>query len=212
MRLTAPPERVTLPVMEVAVKVPPRLSVPVESTWITSLAPLEDQVPAVVRLPVLAHSVPVLVQAVPVTVMVLVAVSALMMPRLARPRLARPTTPLWLPWMRMPAPISRVEPTSKERTTPSALEPPNTTSPVPLMACVPVPSSVSEVLLPASARVTLPAFNTRPPLTTLRSPPVLMLTLPELAAPLPSVMPLKPTVAKLVTLALKPPLVTRVAF
>ncbi len=73
-----PPVRVKVLVSEPTANVPSRLSAPV-STWSVP-TPVEDQVPTVVMLPVLAHNLPSLVQLVPVTMMVLLAVSALMLP------------------------------------------------------------------------------------------------------------------------------------
>ena len=187
-----PPERVKLPTMELALKVPPRLSVPVLSTFMESLMPELDQAPAVASVPVLAHKVPSLVQLVPVMVMTFPAASALMVPWLARPKVVEPTVPPWplAPlWMRMVEPMSSVEPVALEATTLLELEPPKMTSPVPLRNCVALlaPCSKSRLALPAVASVTFPPESTSPPLT-LRSA-----LLPTLTSPA-SVTPVKVTV------------------
>ena len=207
--MTAPPERVMLPVMELALKAPPRFSVPVLSTCKESPAPLEDQEPAVVSAPALAHKVPSLVQLVPVTVMVEAASSALMVPWLARPSEAEPTTPLLVPWIRMPAPISNMLPALLERTTLPAKVPPKTISPVPLMAWVALPSNTRLVLKPTLFvlfSVTLPPAST--------SPPSAMLSvdaLPTITSPA-SVMLLSVAVVDPARVALVPPLVASVPF
>ena len=211
--LTVPAVCVKLPLRELALKVPPRFRVPVLlSTLSESLAPLEDQLPAVVSDPVLAHSVPSLVQLVPVTVMVLVAVSALIVPWLASPKVAEPTVPLWEPWIRMLAPMSSVEPPALVLTEPLMLVPPKTTSPVPLMDCVPLPSSSSWVTLPADASVTLPPASTNPPEAMLSVEALPTTTLAELALPLPSVTPVKVTAADTALVIANPVLVCTMAF
>ena len=205
VRLTVPAVRTTLPVTELEANVPPRFSVPVESTWITSEAPLEDQLPAVVSVPVLAHSLPLLVQLVPLTVMTRPLVSALMVPWLASPSAAVPTKPLCVPCTRMLAPMSSVEPTSLGRSTPLVLVPPKTISPVPLRNWLPVPRNTISDTLPCEAMVTLPLASTRPPEAMFRK--VLLLTTTSPA----SVTPLSVAVPE-TTVALVPALVTIVAF
>ena len=167
VRLTVPAVRVTLPVMELTANVPPRFRMPV-STWIRSLVPLEAQLPAVVRAPVLARKVPSLVQLVPVMVITLPAASALMVPWLANPVAAEPTTPPLVPWTVMPAAMSSV-PVAAWITLVVLNEvlPAKKISPLPLRACVPAPWNTRSETLPLLSldSVTLPPASTSPLLT-----------------------------------------------
>ena len=173
---------------------------------------LEAMLPPNENVPPLASRKPSLVQLVPVMVMVFPAVSALMLPWLARPRLAEPTVPPCVPWISTLAPTSSVETAALVLTVLTKLVPPKMTSPVPRMDWVPLPSSSNWVLLPAEASVTLPPARASPPEAMLSVELLPTTTLAELALPLPSVTPVKVTLADTALVALVLLLVSSVPF